>query len=186
MNVYKLIGRNLEITEAIRDYVEKKLARLDRYQNGELMAKVVLSLAGSPHVERKAKAEVQVDLPGGLVRVEEEDTDLYAAIDRMVDRLETQLKRFKERRFIGKRHSYQGPPPPEVRDLEALRKPEEEEGPKIVRVKRFEMKPMSPEEAAFQMEALGHDFFVFRNADTEEINVIYRRKDGNYGLIAPA
>jgi putative sigma-54 modulation protein len=186
MNVYKLIGRNLEITDAIRDYVEKKLSRLDRYQNGELMAKVVLSLAGSAHVERKAKAEVQLDLPGGLLRVEEEDQDLYAAIDRMVDRLEVQLKRYRERRFVGKRHSYQGPPPPEVRDMEALRKPEEEEGPRIVRVKRFEMRPMDPEEAVFQMEALGHDFFVFRNAKTEEISVVYRRKDGNYGLIEPA
>jgi putative sigma-54 modulation protein len=186
MNVYKLIGRNLEITDAIRDYVEKKLSRLDRYQNGELMAKVVLTLAGSPHVEKRAKAEIQLDLSGGLLRVEEEDQDLYAAIDRMVDRLETQLKRYKERRFVGKRHSYQGPPPPEVRDMEALRKPEEEEGPRIVRVKRFEMKPMDPEEAVFQMEALGHDFFVFRNAKTDEINVVYRRKDGNYGLIEPA
>jgi len=186
MNVYKLIGRNLEITDAIRDYVEKKLSRLDRYQNGELMAKVVLSLAGSPHVERRAKAEIQLDLPGGLLRVEEEDQDLYAAIDRMVDRLEVQLKRYRERRFVGRRHSYQGPPPPEVRDMEALRKPEEEEGPRIVRVKRFEMRPMDPEEAVFQMEALGHDFFVFRNAKTDEINVVYRRKDGNYGLIEPA
>jgi len=186
MNVYKLIGRNLEITDAIRDYVEKKLSRLDRYQNGELMAKVVLSLAGSPHVEKRAKAEIQLDLPGGLLRVEEEDQDLYAAIDRMVDRLEVQLKRYKERRFVGRRHSYQGPPPPEVRDMEALRKPEEEEGPRIVRVKRFEMRPMDPEEAVFQMEALGHDFFVFRNAKTEEISVVYRRKDGNYGLIEPA
>ena len=186
MNVYKLIGRNLEITDAIRDYVEKKLSRLDRYQNGELMAKVVLSLAGSPHVEKRAKAEIQLDLPGGLLRVEEEDQDLYAAIDRMVDRLEVQLKRYKERRFVGRRHSYQGPPPPEVRDMEALRKPEEEEGPRIVRVKRFEMRPMDPEEAVFQMEALGHDFFVFRNAKTDEINVVYRRKDGNYGLIEPA
>ncbi len=186
MNVYKLVGRNLEITDAIRNYVEKKLSRLDRYQNGELMAKVVLSLAGSPHVEKRAKAEVQLDLPGGLLRVEEEDQDLYAAIDRMVDRLEVQLKRYRERRFVGRRHSYQGPPPPEVRDMEALRKPEEEEGPRIVRVKRFEMKPMDPEEAVFQMEALGHDFFVFRNAKTDEINVVYRRKDGNYGLIEPA
>ena len=70
--------------------------------------------------------------------------------------------------------------------MEALRKPEEEESPRIVRVKRFEMKPMDPEEAVFQMEALGHDFFVFRNAKTDEINVVYRRKDGNYGLIEPA
>lgn len=96
----------------IRDYVEKKLSRLDRYQNGELMAKVVLSLAGSQHVERKAKAEVQVDLPGGLVRVEEEDPDLYVAIDRMVDRLETQLKRFKERRYVANATPTRVPLPP--------------------------------------------------------------------------
>ncbi len=186
MNVYRLVGRNLEITEAIREYVGKKLARLDRYQDGEPMAKVVLSLAASPHVERKARVEIQVDMPGGLVRVEEEGEDLYAAIDRAVDRLEVQIKRYRERRFRGKRHTHQGPPPPEVRDLEALRRPEEEEGPRIVRVKRFEMKPMDPEEAAFQMEALGHSFFVFRNAKTDQINVIYRRRDGNYGLIEPA
>ncbi|KGQ21985.1 ribosome hibernation-promoting factor, HPF/YfiA family [Thermus filiformis] len=182
MNIYKLIGRNLEITEALRNYVEKKMSRLDRYFDGEMEAKVVLSLAGSPHVEKKAKAEAQVNLPGGMVRVEEEDKDLYEAIDRMVDRLETQIKRYKERRFIGRRHTTLGP-----QEGEALpRKPEEEEGPQIVRVKRFEMKPMTPEDAVFQMEALGHDFFVFRNAETDEINVVYRRKDGNYGLIAPA
>jgi putative sigma-54 modulation protein len=182
MNIYKLIGRNLEVTEALRNYVEKKMSRLDRYFDGAMEAKVVLSLAGSPHVEKKAKAEAQVNLPGGMVRVEEEDKDLYEAIDRMVDRLETQIKRYKERRFIGRRHTTLGPQEPEA----LPRKPEEEEGPQIVRVKRFEMKPMTPEDAVFQMEALGHDFFVFRNAETDEINVVYRRRDGNYGLIAPA
>ncbi|MER3451361.1 MAG: ribosome-associated translation inhibitor RaiA [Thermus sp.] len=181
MNIYQLSGRNLEITEALRNYVEKKMARLDRYFDGEMEAKVVLSLAGSPHVEKKARAEAQVNLPGGMVRVEEEDKDLYEAIDRMVDRLETQIKRYKERRFIGRRHTTLGPQAPE-----ALPKEPEEEGPRIVRVKRFEMKPMTPEDAVFQMEALGHSFFVFRNAETDEINVVYRRKDGNYGLIAPA
>lgn len=187
MNLYKIIGRNLEITEAIREYVEKKLERLDKiFDERELPTKVVLSLAGSPHVNKRAKAEIQVDLPGGLVRVEEEDPDLYAALDRAVDRLKVQLKRYKERRFQSRRHSYQGPPSPEAQALEALRKPEEEEGPRIVRVKRFEMKPMTPEEAVFQMEALGHDFFVFRNAGTDEINVVYRRRDGDYGLIEPA
>ncbi|MGQ9692156.1 MAG: ribosome hibernation-promoting factor, HPF/YfiA family [Thermaceae bacterium] len=186
MNIYKLIGRNLEITEALRNYVEKKIARLSRYFDGELEAKVVLSLASSPHVEKKAKAEAQVNLPGGLVRVEEESKDLYEAVDRMVDRLETQIKRFKERRFIGRRHTTLGPQEPGAFPLEALPRKPEEEGAQIVRVKRFEMKPMTPEDAVFQMEALGHDFFVFRNAETEEINVVYRRKDGNYGLIAPA
>jgi len=175
MQIYRLVGRNVDVTEAIRAYVEKKLARLDRYFDGAQEAKVVLSLARSPHVERRAKAEIQINVPGGIVRVEEDDPDLYAAIDRAVEVLEKQLKRYKGR-LMGKRHSALGP---------AAAPGEEtgEEGPEIVRVKRFAMKPMTPEDAAFQMEALGHDFFVFKNADTNQINVIYKRKDGNYGLI---
>ena len=180
MQIYKLVGRNVEITDAIRSYLEKKLARLERYFDGIQDAKVVLSLAGSPHVERRAKAEIQLNVPGGLIRVEEEDPDLYAAIDRAVEVLEKQLKRFKGR-LQGKRHTALGQPPappPAEREEEAF-------VPEIVRVKRFEMKPMTPEDAAVQMEALGHSFFVFENADTGEINVIYRRKDGHYGLIEP-
>jgi len=179
MQIYKLVGRNVDVTDAIRAYLEKKLARLERYFDGIQDAKVVLSYAGSPHVERRAKAEIQLNVPGGLVRVEEEDPDLYAAIDRAVEVLETQLKRFKGR-LQGRRQAAPVPPPEPL---------EEEEAPpfvpEIVRVKRFEMKPMTPEDAAFQMEALGHTFFVFENADTGEINVIYRRKDGHYGLIEP-
>ncbi len=177
MNIYKFVGRNVEITDAIRNYVEKKLARLERYHDAIQDAKVVLSLAGSPHVERRAKAEIQLNVRGGLIRVEEEDPDMYAAIDRAVEVLEKQLKRFKGR-LVGKRHTALGQPsPPAVEEAE--------ETPEIVRVKRFEMKPMTPEDAAVQMEALGHSFFVFKNADTGDINVIYRRKDGNYGLIEP-
>jgi len=178
MNIYKLVGRDVDITDALKNYVERKTARLDRYFDHIVDAKVVLSLAGSPHVERRAKAEIQLNVPGGLIRVEESDPDMYAAIDRAVEVLEKQLKRFKGR-LLGKRHSGLGAPPPPVEE-----EPEEFE-PEIVRVKRFEMKPMTPEDAALQMEALGHTFFVFRNSDTDEINVIYRRHDGNYGLIEP-
>lgn len=180
MNIYKFVGRNVEVTEALKNYVERKMERLDRYFDNIVDAKVVLSIASAPHVERRAKAEIQLNVPGGIIRVEESDSDMYAAIDRAIDVLEKQLKRFKGR-LSGKRHTRLGQEaPPFV--------PEEEEEPfepEIVRVKRFEMKPMAPEDAALQMEALGHAFFVFRNADTEEINVIYRRRDGNYGLIEP-
>ncbi len=178
MQIYRLVGRNVEITDAIRNYLEKKLARLERYFDGIQDAKVVLSLAGSPHVERRAKAEIQLNVPGGLIRVEEEDPDLYAAIDQAVEVLEKQLKRFKGR-LLGKRR----PGPAQPAATPAVE--EEAFAPEIVRVKRFEMKPMTPEDAAVQMEALGHSFFVFENADTGEINVIYRRKDGHYGLIEP-
>jgi putative sigma-54 modulation protein len=106
---------------------------------------------------------------------------MYAAIDRAIDRLEYQLKRYKERHFQRARMVSEpvmvGAGQPELE--------EEEAAPRIVRTKRFPMKPMTPEDAAFEMEALGHDFFVFRNAETEQINVIYRRRDGNYGLIEP-
>ena len=182
MNIYKLVGRDVDITDALKSYVERKTERLDRYFDQIVDAKVVLSLAGSPHVERRAKAEIQLNVPGGLIRVEESDPDMYAAIDRAVEVLEKQLKRFKGR-LLGKRHSGLGAPPSPP---PFAAEPEEEAfEPEIVRVKRFEMKPMTPEDAALQMEALGHNFFVFRNADTEEINVIYRRHDGNYGLIEP-
>lgn len=180
MNVYKLVGRQIEITEALKSYLDKKMARLDRYFDNNVEAKVVLSMAQGARVERKAKAEIQVNVPGGIVRVEESDPDMYAAIDRSIDRLEYQLKRYKERHFRRERQAAPEPVlasggPAEAEDTE----------PRILRTKRFHMKPMTPEDAAFEMEALGHDFFMFRNSDTEQINVIYRRRDGNYGLIEP-
>ncbi|RDI95039.1 ribosome-associated translation inhibitor RaiA [Meiothermus sp. QL-1] len=178
MNVYKLVGRQIEITEALKNYLDKKMARLDRHFNDNAEAKVVLSLAQGPRIERRAKAEIQVNVPGGIVRVEEADPDMYAAIDRAIDRLEYQLKRYKERYFQRARQLASVPAAPRMEEPE-------EEAPRIVRTKRFVMKPMTPEDAAFEMEALGHDFFVFRNAATEQINVIYRRRDGNYGLIEP-
>jgi len=177
MQIYRLVGRNVEITDAIRNYLEKKLSRLSRYYDGIQDAKVVLSLAASPRVEKRAKVEVQLNVPGGIIRVEEADPDLYAAIDQAVEVLEKQLKRFKGR-LAGRRARPEPPPPVAEEEEEPLE-------PEIVRVKRFEMKPMTPEDAAVQMEALGHTFFVFKNADTGQINVIYKRKDGNYGLIEP-
>lgn len=181
MNVYKLVGRQIEITEALKNYLDKKMARLDRHFEDNAEARVVLSMAQGARVERKAKAEIQVNVPGGMVRVEESDPDMYAAIDRSIDRLEYQLKRYKERHFQRIRQ----PAPEPVLMGAGQAELEEEAAPHIVRTKRFNMKPMTPEDAAFEMEALGHDFFVFRNSDTEQINVIYRRRDGNYGLIEP-
>lgn len=105
MNVYKLVGRQIEITEALKNYLDKKMARLDRYFDNNVEAKVVLSMAQGPRIERKAKAEIQVNVPGGIVRVEEADPDMYAAIDRSIDRLEYQLKRYKERHFQRARHA---------------------------------------------------------------------------------
>ena len=175
MNIYQLIGRNIEITDAMRSYAEDKLAKLDRFSDQIIDARVTMSyderLGGSP-----CKVEVQVNVPNGVVRAEERGADTYAAIDLVVDKLERQLKRFKGR-LIAKRAEGTPEPAPEL--------PEPSE-PSIVRTKRYVLRPMAAEDAALEMEALGHAFFVFRNVDTDLVSVIYLRHDGDYGLIEPA
>jgi putative sigma-54 modulation protein len=174
MKIYELKGRNLEVTDAMRTYAEEKLSKLERFSGQIMDARVVMSFGGDG-VEEPARVEVQVRVPNGLIRAEERGTDTYAAVDKVVDKLERQLKRFKGR-FLAKRAEEIPPPPP----------PEPEpDAPALVRVKRHVLRPMAPEDAAIQMEALGHNFFMFRNLETEEINVIYLRYDGDYGLIEP-
>jgi putative sigma-54 modulation protein len=179
MNIYKLIGRNIDITDAMRQHAEDKLQKLDRFSDQIVDARVVMSYDGNSsgaHGANPARVEVQVNVQGGIVRAEERGQDTYAAIDLVVDKLERQLKKYKGR-FIARRTSEK--PQPESPE------PAETE-PTIVRVKRHVLRPMAPEDAAVQMEALGHTFFMFRNLDTDDINVIYLRSDGNYGLIEPA
>jgi putative sigma-54 modulation protein len=175
MHIYKLIGRDIEVTDAMRSYAEDKLAKLDRFSDQIVDARVVMSyderVGGTP-----AKVEVQLNVPNGLVRAEERGPDTYAAIDLVVDKLERQLKRFKGR-LIAKRS--EGKPAPESIE-------EEPREPRIVRTKRHVLRPMSSEDAALEMEALGHTFFVFRNVDTDLVSVIYLRRDGDYGIIEPA
>ena len=181
MNIYELIGRNIEVTDAMRSYAEDKLGKLERFSDQLMNTRVVMSYSTNGEAE-PAKVEVQVQVPNGIIRAEERGPDTYAAVDKVVDKLERQLKRFKDR--IAAR----GPAvPPGIEPVsEAEELPPESEDPAIVRVKRHVLRPMAPEDAALQMEALGHNFFMFHNIDDDEINVIYLRHDGNYGLIEPA
>lgn len=175
MHIYQMIGRNIDVSDAMRTYCEDKLAKLDRFTDQIVDARVVMSyderIGGAP-----AKVEVQLNVPNGIVRAEERGLDTYAAIDLVVDKLERQLKRYKGR-VIAKRGEEK--PEPEAAD-------EEPREPTIVRHKRYVLRPMSSDDAAIQMEALGHSFFVFRNVDTDLVSVIYLRHDGDYGLIEPA
>ena len=175
MNIYKLIGRNLDITDAMRAYAEDKLAKLERFSGQIVDARVVMSYSQASNQAEPAKVEVQLNLPGGIVRAEERGQDSYAAIDKVVDKLERQLKRFKGRLIA--RRSEEAPPPPEP-------EPEPFEA-SVVRTKRHTLRPMTPEDAAIQMEALGHNFFMFHNVETDLISVIYLRDDGDYGLLEP-
>ncbi len=174
MDIYEVVGRNLEVTEAMRSYAEEKLARLPRFNDQVLDAKITMSYYQGR--ADPATVEVQINVPGGLVRAEESGADTYAAVDQVVDKLQRQLKRYKGRQLARRNE----PLPEPIED-----EPEEFE-PSIARVKRHVLRPMTAEDAAIQMDALGHDFFMFRNADTDEINVIYLRHDGDYGLLEPA
>ena len=176
MNLYKLVGQNVEITDALRDHVEKKLSKLERFSSQIVDAKVVLHVKASSASARRNRVEVQLNVPTGIIRAEESSPDMYQAIDAAAETLERQLKKFKSK-FLRYRADA------EIRP--ATSEPEEEFVPEIVRSKSFELRPMDAEDAAAQMEALDHDFFVFVNSKSEKINVIYRRKDGNYGLIEP-
>ena len=178
MNVYKLVGRNVEVTDALRGYVQTKLTRLERFSSHVVDAKVVLSIKADGKFERRQRVEMQLNVPNGIIRAEEASADMYQAIDAATEVLERQLVKFKDK-FVTRAHRGELPLP------ESLIEDEEDFQPEIVRNKRFELRPMNPEDAAAQMEALSHDFFVFTNASTNIVNVIYKRRDGHYGLIEP-
>ncbi|HOE56375.1 MAG TPA: ribosome-associated translation inhibitor RaiA [Bacillota bacterium] len=171
----KVSGKNIDVTDALKDRVEKKLSKFGRYFSPDTEAQITLSVEKNRHI-----IEVTIPFNGVILRGEEATADMYISIDNVVDKLERQLKRHKTR--LEKR----------IKDgsikfdnwITSSAEPEDEEV-RIVRTKRFAMKPMPVEEAVLQMELLGHNFFVFSNAETEEVNVVYKRKDGNYGLIEP-
>ncbi len=168
-------GRNLVITEAIRDQVEKKLSKFDKYFKSDVEAHATFSTQKNNHI-------VEVTIPlksGSLFRAEGRTEDMYASIDEAIEKIAKQMKKHKtkiEKKF----HAH------ESIKFEAIPETaEKEQDVSIVKTKRFAVKPMHPEEAVLQMELLGHDFFVFLNGETEEVNVVYKRRDGDFGLIEP-
>ena len=182
MNIYQVIGRNIEVTDAMRSYAEEKLEKLDRFSDQIVDAKVVMSYAEDGDAVNPARVEVQVNVPNGIVRAEEGGQDTYAAIDLVVDKLERQLKRFKGR-LLARRNETVPPEPEPLPEIE----PEQSDVflPQVVRTKRHILRPMTPEDAAMQMEALGHTFFMFHNSETDLVSVVYLRDDDDYGLIEP-
>lgn len=173
-------GKNMEVTPALQEYIEKRLKKLEKYFNSGIEAQVTLSVAKETHI-----VEVTISIDGLLLRGEETTPDMYASIDLVVDKLERQTHKYKTK--INRKLRQKGLKGLNEKYANYQQELEEEESePRVVKTKRFIMKPMPVEEAILQMDLLGHDFFVFTNAETEEINVIYRRKDGNYGLIEPA
>lgn len=173
-------GKSVQVTDRERDYAEKKLQRLARYFNSARDAHVTHSVQRNWQI-----IEVVLDLDGTLLRAEERTQDVFSSIDAVTDKLEQQVRRLKEK---VKRHKGRADAPSVASALAELPETEaaaaEETPPAaVVRRKRFAIKPMLVEEATLQMELLNHDFFAFTNADTSQVNVLYRRRDGDYGLL---
>lgn len=172
-------GKNIEITDALKDYTTKRLSKLEKYIEDVKVAQVALAVEGERH-----KVEVTIPLNGVILRGEVSSDDMYTAIDLVVDKLEKQIEKhktklYKSYRGAGLKHAFAD----EIQ--KELSEKDHTENFQIVRTKRFALKPMNEEEAIMQMNLLGHNFFVFYNAETEEVNVVYKRKDKHYGLIEP-
>lgn len=171
---FTITGRNIEVTEGLRSAVEDKLGKLEKYFNKDTDIHVTLSVE-----KERQKIEVTIPVKGNIIRSEQTSSDMYVSIDLVEEIIERQLKKYKNK-IIDSKHSG-GAFTPDFMEKEY----EEEAEIKIVRSKRFGIKPMDPEEACIQMELLGHDFYVFSNAETGEVNVVYKRKGNTYGLIEP-
>jgi putative sigma-54 modulation protein len=171
-------GKNVEVSEAIRTYAEEKLGRLERQLADPTRVELELAVERNPSIADNHVAEATIWTKGPVLRAKEASTDMRASIDLLTDKLERQVSRYREkRRRRGRRNGNgQGVPVPTT----------EEVGSMIVKTKQFTMQPLSAEDAILQLELVGHDFFVFRNEETGDVNVVYRRRDGGYGLIEPS
>lgn len=181
-----ITGKNLEITDSLEEYVEKKIGRLDRYlPNNILEGRVELAVESTRAAKDSQVAQVTLRTKKAILRAEESSADMFASIDAVFDKMQRQIDRFKGKRWSKRGSEGIG----EITTLEAtalIAEDETEEEPRrISRVKRFAMVPMDAEEAVEQMELLGHDFYVFYNVNENQINVVYRRRNGAYGLIQP-
>lgn len=171
---FVITGRNIDVTEGLRNAVEEKIGKLERYFSPDTEVIVTLSVE-----KDRQKIEVTIPVKGNIIRSEQVSSDMYVSIDLVEEIIERQLKKYKNK-IIDKQQAR------EVFSSEYIEKDyEEDDTIKIIRTKKFGIKPMDPEEACIQMELLGHNFYVFSNSETDEVNVVYKRKGNTYGLIEP-
>lgn len=173
-----ITGKNVEVTDWLRSYVEKKIGKLDRYLPSIDEARVELAVEKTRSAQDRQAVQVTVRSSGTILRVEEKSADMFASIDAAVDKMHRQIARYKGKQRRRGRPSPGEMPPVPVSEAE-------EEEPRIVRTKRFRVDRMEEIEAIEQMELLGHDFFIFLNVNTDRLSVVYRRHDGDYGLLEP-
>ena len=178
----EVVGRHMTVTDPTRAYAEEKFGRLAKIYDAEaVVAEVVLDVRKNRSHPDRFTSEVTIRLKGHVVRAEETSTDMHAAIDLSADKAEAQMRKYKTKVVDRRTHGAIQVTKTAPGDVELVA----EEEPEVVRIKTIDVKPMSEAEAMLQLELLGHDFFVFRHAETDAMNVLYRRNDGDYGLIQP-
>ncbi len=171
---YIITGRNIEVTEGLKSAVYDKIGKLEKYFQEDTEVYVTFSVE-----KERQKIEVTIPLKGSVVRAEEVSSDMYVSIDLVEEIIERQLKKYKNK-IVDKKHNVDS-----FTQAFVEKEYDEDDTIKIERSKKFAVKPMDPEEACLQMELLGHNFYVFTNSETDEINVVYKRKGSTYGLIEP-
>ena len=173
---FNIRGENVEVTDAIRDYVVKRISKLQKFSEDSVEATAHVNL--KVYSNRTYKVEVTIPLPYLTLRAEETSNDMYGSVDLVTDKLERQIRKYKTK--VNRKSREKG-----FKNLEFVPSDEEsnDDELKIVRTKQVSLKPMDPEEAVLQMDMLGHDFFVFQDAETNGTSIVYRRRDGRYGLI---
>ena len=169
-----IVGKNIEVTEGLRAAVEDKIGKLEKYFTAETEAHVTLSVE-----KDRQKIEVTIPVKGNIIRSEQVSSDMYVSIDLVEEIIERQLKKYKNK-LIDKKQSS-----PYFRQEFIEKDYMDDEEVQILRSKKFDIKPLYPEDACVQMELLGHSFYVFCNAETDQVNVVYKRKGNTYGLIEP-
>ena len=171
---YIITGRNIEVTEGLRSAVHEKIGKLEKYFTADTEIHVTFSVE-----KERQKIEVTIPVKGNIIRSEQVSSDMYVSIDLVEEVIERQLKKYKNK-LIDKKQAKESFTPEYIENDY-----DEDDSVKIIRTKKFGIKPMDPEEACIQMELLGHNFYVFSNAETDEVNVVYKRKGNTYGLIEP-
>ena len=172
---YTIVGRNIEVTPGLRQAVEDKIGKLDRYFTPDTEVNVTLSVQ-----RERQNIEVTIPIKGTIIRAEESSNDMYVSIDLVEEIIERQILKYK-RKLVDRKQSAASFSDAFIQEDT----PAAEDEIKIVKTKKFAVKPMDPEEACLQMEMLGHNFYVFLNAESEQVCVVYKRKGGTYGLIEP-
>ena len=171
---YVITGRNIDVTEGLRNAVQEKIGKLEKYFTADTEVHVTLRVE-----KERQKIEVTIPVKGNIIRSEQVSSDMYVSIDLVEEIIERQLKKYKNK-IVDKQQSRDNFSPEYIdKDYD------EDDSIKIIRTKKFGIKPMDPEEACVQMELLGHNFYVFSNSETDEVNVVYKRKGNTYGLIEP-